>query len=135
MQLVDKEGWIRKRGGRMHRWSHRYFILSGHQIIYKLKPDASVRGTFDLTSGCALTDIVKDSKNGRGKKTFSFWIVWPYDKNLKPEPDKDEKEEYSDGEDENSQSRTTKDLKKVCDTFILDYEIPLVSMYLSNGII
>jgi hypothetical protein len=35
----NKIGWLRKRGGRMHRWSLRYFTLTGPHIAYKLKPE------------------------------------------------------------------------------------------------
>jgi len=48
----DKEGLLRKRSGRMHRWSHRYFILNGPQLSYKIKKESDkTRGSFDLVPG------------------------------------------------------------------------------------
>jgi hypothetical protein len=55
---VDKEGWLKKRGARMHRWASRYFILTGPLLSYKLRQDApTIRGTFDLVAGCILTEV------------------------------------------------------------------------------
>ena len=105
----------------MHRWSHRYFILNGPHITYKLKPDGPVRGTFDLTPGCALTEVKEDSSSG-SKKKYSFWVVWPYDKNL-TKHESDEKvgengKAYESDEDESKQltSRSSRDLKKIVES-------------------
>jgi hypothetical protein len=55
---TTKEGWLRKRGARMHRWSTRYVILSGPKLSYKVKQDsATVRGAYDLVPGCILTEV------------------------------------------------------------------------------
>jgi hypothetical protein len=54
----EKEGWLKKRGARMHRWSFRYFALVGPTLTYKLKQDSpTIRGSFDLEAGCILTDV------------------------------------------------------------------------------
>jgi hypothetical protein len=60
-EKVTKEGWIRKRGGRMHQWSQRYFILNGPHISYKRKIDGAIKGSYDLTAGCALTEVSEGS--------------------------------------------------------------------------
>ena len=53
-----KEGFLKKRGARMHRWSQRYFALIGASLTYKLKQDSpTLRGTFDLVPGCILTEV------------------------------------------------------------------------------
>ena len=50
--VYDREGLLRKRSGRMHRWSHRYFILNGPQLSYKIKKESDkTRGSFDLVPG------------------------------------------------------------------------------------
>lgn len=40
--------------------------------------------------GCAITDITEETLL-KGRKIFSFWIVWPHDKNNKSQtPGEDE---------------------------------------------
>ena len=83
--LFEKEGLLRKRSGRMHRWSHRYFILNGPQLSYKIKKESDKnRGSFDLVPGCIVTEVLEESIGAiKGKKIFSFWVVWPHDKREK----------------------------------------------------
>jgi hypothetical protein len=58
IKLNLKLGWLKKRAARLHRWSTRYFILSGAKLSYKLKHDTdSFRGSFDLVSGCITTEV------------------------------------------------------------------------------
>jgi len=71
----DKEGWMWKRTGRIARWHQRYFMLTGHRIAYKYKPDGPLRGTFDLTRGCVVREVVEEMR--AGKKIYCFWIIWP----------------------------------------------------------
>lgn len=86
------EGVLKKRNGRMQQWTSRYFVLEGTRISYKLKQDSpSLRGSFDLVCGCQVTPIVEE---GLKKKLYTFWIVWPRDKNSK------ELEEAEDSGDE-----------------------------------
>jgi hypothetical protein len=55
-ETVEKEGILRKRSGRMHRWTSRYFILTATKISYKVKADATaLKGTFDLAPGSIVT--------------------------------------------------------------------------------
>jgi len=55
VSVNDKEGLLRKRSGRMHRWSHRYFILNGPQLSYKIKKESDkTRGSFDLVPGISI---------------------------------------------------------------------------------
>jgi hypothetical protein len=80
----QKAGMLRKRGSRMRNWSSRYVILNGPKLSYKVKADSpTVRGTFDLAPGCIITEVLEDSMGIKGKKLFSFWIVWPHDKHDK----------------------------------------------------
>ena len=74
----------------MHQWSTRYFILSGSKISYKLKADSpNFRGTFDLMPGCCVTEVQEEKVlKIKGRKLYSFWLVWPHDKNGKPLGDK-----------------------------------------------
>jgi hypothetical protein len=52
MEHFDKAGIAKKRIGRMHQWSSRYFILNGSKLSYKLKPESvNVRGSYDLSHG------------------------------------------------------------------------------------
>lgn len=68
----------------MRNWSSRYVILNGPKLSYKVKADSpTVRGTFDLAPGCIITEVLEDSMGIKGKKLFSFWIVWPHDKHDK----------------------------------------------------
>lgn len=56
--LSEKEGLLRKRSGRMHRWSHRYFILNGPQLSYKIKKESDKsRGSFDLVPGIIMLTL------------------------------------------------------------------------------
>ena len=71
--------------------------------IILFSPD---RGAFDLSPGCAVTDI-EETRGGMGNhKMYSFWIVWPFDKNEKP------KEELK-AEDSDNDDDKPKDLKQV----------------------
>ena len=73
----------------MRNWSSRYIILSGPTLSYKLKPESKeVRGAFDLSPGCIVTEVNEESMGIKGKKIFSFWIVWPQDKHTKADDDK-----------------------------------------------
>lgn len=84
-EVVEKEGFLRKRGGRMHRWTVRYFTLTATKISYKIKADSSsYKGTFDLAPGSMVTDVQEESIGTiKGKKIYVFWLVWPHDKNAK----------------------------------------------------
>jgi hypothetical protein len=107
-----KEGWMKKRGARMHRWSTRYFALVGASLTYKLKQEStSLRGTFDLVPGCILTEVEEDVKGAKkGKKLFSFWIVWPQAEDDK----KTQKVDHdSDEEDAKDDVPKGKDLKQI----------------------
>ena len=87
-----KEGMLHKRGSRMRNWSSRFIMLNGPTLSYKLKSDAKeVRGAFDLTTGCIVTEVNEETMGIKGKKIFSFWIVWPQDKHGKDKPEDDNK--------------------------------------------
>jgi hypothetical protein len=88
---------LKKRGGRMHQWSTRYFILAGPKLSYKKKQDDTVlRGSFDLVPGCVVTEVIEESK-----KKFSFWVVWPHDrKNPKPEAEDSDDENVKEIDDD-----------------------------------
>lgn len=82
---IIKSGVLKKRSARMHQWATRYFVLTDHTLSYKLKQDApSYRGSFDLVPGCIVTQIEVESRNSiKGKKYYTFWVVWPHDKSGK----------------------------------------------------
>lgn len=125
--VIDKEGELRKRGGRMLRWSHRYFVLSGPKLSYKLRADsANFRDDFDLSPGCIVTDISEEMVGTiKGKKIYVFWVVWPHDKHQKnpdhpelqsltiPEESDDEEDTKEQNKDNKLASQKTKHLKGV----------------------
>lgn len=39
---AQKEGWMRKKGGRVNMWGERYFSLRGQTLYYYLKATDSV---------------------------------------------------------------------------------------------
>eukprot|EP01032_Pedospumella_encystans_P018027 gene18027-20536_t len=58
---VVKEGWAKKRSGRMHQWTSRYFTLNETGLTYKLKPDSTtLRGQFDFVASGKVTDIIEE---------------------------------------------------------------------------
>jgi len=61
--MSTREGLLRKRSGRMQRWALRYFVLNGSKLSYRLKSDPAspIRGEFDLSAGCVLTEVVEDT--------------------------------------------------------------------------
>lgn len=114
----QKAGMLRKRGSRMRNWSSRYVMLNGPKLSYKVKADTpTVRGTFDLSPGCIVTEVLEDTMGMKGKKLFSFWIVWPHDKHGKSLDEKNiTQTEDSDDEDHKDDSNSKlklKDLKQI----------------------
>jgi hypothetical protein len=83
----SRTGTVKKRSGRLHQWTTRFFILDSKTftLSYKLKndPNAQPRATFELAPGCLVTDVVEETH--MNKKLFSFWVVWPHDKKSKTE--------------------------------------------------
>jgi hypothetical protein len=112
-----KAGMLRKRGSRMRNWSSRYVMLNGPKLSYKVKADSPiVRGTFDLAPGCIVTEVLEDSMGIKGKRLYSFWIVWPHDKHDKMADEKNVTQtEDSDDEEhkEDSSKLKPKDLKQI----------------------
>jgi len=113
--IINKEGEMRKRGGRLLRWSSRYFILSGPKLSYKLRADSTTyRDDFDLSPGCIVTDISEEMVGTiKGKKIYLFWIVWPHDKHQKVSEHQHQEqqsltipEESDDEEDTNEQKES-----------------------------
>ena len=70
-----KEGLIWKCTGRMARWVQRYFTLEETKISYRYKENGPVKGTYDLTRGCVVREVVEEVQSGR--MLYSFWILWP----------------------------------------------------------
>ena len=124
-----KEGVLRKRGGRYYRWTTRYVTVSGPKISYKLKKDSTdVRGTYDFVPGCLVTEVVEENIGTlKGKKIFVFWLVWPHDKNSKPDDVKpvDGKNDQEDSDDETivDQEKSIggkhKDLKEIVESEVM----------------
>jgi hypothetical protein len=117
-----KTGVLKKRSGRMHRWSTRYFTLCGGKLSYKIKVDSPAnRGEFDLLPGCVVTEVQEDTMRGaiKGKRLFSFWIVWPDDKSNKQTLDRASNGKYSaatvgdESDNDEKDPRQQKDLKQI----------------------
>lgn len=109
---VLKQGPLRKKGTRMYQWSSRHFLLCGPVLRYKLKPeDSELRGEFHLTAGCIVTDIEEDSGGLQGRRLYSFWIVWPQDRNLKGQGEADKG--YESAEEADFEGLSKKDLKTI----------------------
>ena len=105
------EGMLHKRGSRMRNWSSRFVMLNGPTLSYKLKSDAKeVRGAFDLTTGCIVTEVNEESMGIKGKKIFSFWIVWPQDKHGKDKPEDENKASSSNSNSSNHSSSANNQL-------------------------
>jgi hypothetical protein len=98
---VLKEGWVKRRNGRLHHWANRYFMLHDGGLTYKLKQDSgAVRGTFDFLPGTVVTDITEESLvKMKSNKLYSFWVVNPGGQNDKGAAT-DDKNYESDDDDE-----------------------------------
>lgn len=114
----QKSGMLRKRGSRMRNWSSRYMTLCGPKLSYKVKADSPIiKGDFDLAPGCIVTEVLEDSMGIKGKKLFSFWIVWPHDRHEKINEDKGitptEDSDEDDHREDSSRITKPKDLKQI----------------------
>ncbi len=76
-----RTGWVKKRSGRMSRWTSRFFLLTKTgRLLYKVEEeDENLKAAYDLAPGCIVTDIVEEFP-GSSKKMYSFWVIWPFDK-------------------------------------------------------
>eukprot|EP01039_Chlorochromonas_danica_P008023 gene8023-8850_t len=128
--VVIKEGYAKKRNGRLQQWSHRYFVLTPNTICYKLKQDSpNPRNTFDLSSSCIVTEIIEE-RTVAGRKIFTFWIVWPGEKKSDSKGDgggikkDDSDDENAKSDDEMKESRTgkSKDLKQIVEQETLNHK-------------
>jgi hypothetical protein len=115
----QKAGMLRKRGGRMRNWSNRYVMLNGSKLSYKVKSDSTnIRASFDLAPGCIVTEVLEDTMGSmgiKGKRLFSFWIVWPHDKHGKPINEKNLHQSADSDDDEHKglEDKKHKDLKHI----------------------
>jgi len=90
-----KEGYVKKRTGRMHQWTSRYFILTNNNLSYKIKPESSsYRGNFDLSPECVVSDVIDENKMLKSNKLFSFWVVWPKVKGKSGDDKQDHDSDY-----------------------------------------
>lgn len=85
--IIIKEGLLKKRSGRMVQWTTRYFTLYTTSLTYRTNQDQHVSSrlstttSYELVPGCLVTDITEEIRvNIKGKKLYSFWVVWPHDK-------------------------------------------------------
>ena len=85
--IIIKEGSLKKRSGRMVQWTTRYFTLYTTSLSYRTNQDQHVNSrlstttSYELVPGCLVTDITEEIRvNIKGKKLYSFWVVWPHDK-------------------------------------------------------
>jgi hypothetical protein len=73
------------------------------------------RNCFDIQAGCKCTDIIEESNVSR-KKIYSFWILWPADKNPKDPTAMSETKSVAGDEsddDETPKKNESKDLKDI----------------------
>ena len=119
----------------MRNWSSRYIMLTGPTLSYKLKADSKdVRGAFDLSPGCIVTEVNEESMGIKGKKIFSFWIVWPQDKHGNPDDDKSAEKGHpppnqpatinaaSEESDDEEETLRPKDLKQIVASEVLTHK-------------
>ena len=117
---VVKTGIVKKRSGRMHQWSTRFFVLSESKISYKIKQDASqFKCSYDLSAGCIVTEVQVESTL-KGKKLHSFWIVWPHEKTSgeKGEGESDDEREIPKIAEDDSKTKA-KDLKQIVESEVM----------------
>jgi hypothetical protein len=110
-------------------------MLNGPNLSYKVKPDSTtIRGTFDLVPGCIVTEVLDDQMGLKGKKLFSFWIVWPYDKDSEKTEAKKIHTEDSDDEDKEEKSGSDKKnaLKQILQRDIMTQKKDLKSIVQSE---
>ena len=57
-----RTGWVKKRSGRMSRWTSRFFLLTKTgRLLYKVEEeDENLKAAYDLAPGCIVTDIVEE---------------------------------------------------------------------------
>jgi hypothetical protein len=94
--VVKKEGFVKKRAGRMHQWTSRYFVLTNSSLAYKIKQDSrDFRNQYELTAGCVVTEVMDENKGSGGRIKFSFWVVWPkIGKHEEKNEDSEEEDEH-----------------------------------------
>ena len=105
---ILKEGWVKRRSGRMHQWANRYFMLHEAGLTYKLKADSTnIRGTFDFVPGTIVTDIIEESLvKMKSNKLYSFWVVNPSGQNEKGAPSDDKNYESDEDDEKEVDTRT-----------------------------
>jgi len=101
--IIIKEGLLKKRSGRMVQWTTRYFTLYTTSLSYRTNRDQQVNNrlstttSYDLVPGCLVTDITEEIRvNIKGKKLYSFWVVWPHDKCSGSDYDNNNNNDYID---------------------------------------
>lgn len=68
-QEVIKEGWMRKKTGRVNLWGERYFLLKGGVLYYYLKATDTVSCT-DTVAATYHYNVV----NSNYKRTFHTYM-------------------------------------------------------------
>lgn len=118
--VVVKTGVLKKRSGKMHQWSTRFFVLSEAKISYKIKSDATqFKCSYELSPGCIVTEVQVESTM-KGKKLYSFWIVWPHEKKSgkDDEHDSDDEKDTPKTFEEDNKSKA-KDLKQIVESEVM----------------
>lgn len=65
-EIISKEGFLWKKGERMHFWNKRWYLMSGNCMYYYLhKDDVRPKGVIFLT-GCLIDKIVDESSEMKG---------------------------------------------------------------------
>lgn len=123
---IVKEGFLKKRKAKLHQWSQRYFVLTEKTLSYKIKQDTNeFKDSYDLVPGCIVTHIETESRASlKGRRLFSFWVVWPHDKKAKDDaeqkhPDSDDERDAKEKEAE--ESSRVKNLKSIVESEVWEH--------------
>jgi hypothetical protein len=74
-----KTGWLSKRGGRIHTWHRRWFILTGDLLFYYKSPqDTRPTGTIPLAGNRVIRHLDGPKNNGTSFKFEILAIWWRY---------------------------------------------------------
>lgn len=122
---VVKDGFMKKRKAKLHQWSQRYFILTERTLSYKIKQDSpDFKDSYDLVPGCIVTQIETETRASlKGRRLFSFWVVWPHDKSkVKDEDGKDGSDDEKDPKDRDTdEASRVKSLKSIVESEVWEH--------------
>lgn len=125
---IVKEGFLKKRKAKLHQWSQRYFVLTDRTLSYKIKSEAhEFKDSYDLVPGCIVTQIETETRASlKGRRLFSFWVVWPHDKSKLKDDEHHSKNVDSDDEKEATNAKEeegnrVKNLKSIVESEVWEH--------------